>query len=97
MALGRKKAPKKIQKALIKEGKVDQNLWSPGLSFLTHSRHSHIQELVYVSHDVFDAYRKHHYKAGCHLGVISSSSDVEQFVGFVFKQKEDSGGPGEEF
>ena len=31
-----------------------------------------LQELVYISHDVFDAYRKHHYKAGCHLGVISS-------------------------
>ncbi|CAJ1366952.1 unnamed protein product [Effrenium voratum] len=31
-----------------------------------------MKELVYISHDVFDAYRKHHYKAGCHLGVISS-------------------------
>jgi len=31
-----------------------------------------MKELVYVSHDVFDAYRKSHYKAGCHLGVISS-------------------------
>ena len=29
------------------------------------------QEVVYFSHDVFDAYRQHHYKAGCHLGVIS--------------------------
>ena len=27
---------------------------------------------MYFSHDVFDAYRQHHYKAGCHLGVISS-------------------------
>lgn len=31
-----------------------------------------MKELVYISHDVFDAYRKSHYKAGCHLGVISS-------------------------
>ena len=38
-------------------------LWLHNLDF---------QELVYVSHDVFDAYRKSHYKAGCHLGVISS-------------------------
>ncbi|CAK9052902.1 Leucine-rich repeat protein SHOC-2 [Durusdinium trenchii] len=36
-----------------------------------HALHE-MKELVYVSHDVFDAYRKHHYKAGCHLGVISS-------------------------
>ncbi|CAE7371126.1 shoc2 [Symbiodinium microadriaticum] len=30
-----------------------------------------MKEVVYFSHDVFDAYRQHHYKAGCHLGVIS--------------------------
>ncbi|CAE7563678.1 shoc2 [Symbiodinium pilosum] len=30
-----------------------------------------MKEVIYFSHDVFDAYRQHHYQAGCHLGIIS--------------------------
>ena len=35
-----------------------------------------LQELVYISHDVFDAYRKSHYKAGCHLGVLAEICEM---------------------
>ncbi|CAE8632722.1 unnamed protein product [Polarella glacialis] len=31
-----------------------------------------MKEAISFSDDVFDAYREHHYRAGCHLGVISS-------------------------
>lgn len=30
-----------------------------------------MRETIAFSYDVFDRYREHHYKAGCHLGVIS--------------------------
>ncbi|CAE8633418.1 unnamed protein product, partial [Polarella glacialis] len=33
---------------------------------------SPMRHVLSVADDVFDAYREHHYKAGCHMGVISS-------------------------